>query len=487
MQASLSYHCPALRRFAAILFVTTFALMVAAPLSAQSSAQRAAPNPLQDFNRSMEALVHKVSPSVVQILVTAFAPIEERGRSQAGVVIGRQRAIGSGVIVDPDGYILTNAHVVNGAQRLQIVIPAPLADGSPVTSLALAQGRIEEGRVVGIDTEMDLAVVKIDAKGLPALPFAKYSDVRQGEVVLAFGSPQGLRNSVTMGVVSAVARQLDQDSPYVYIQTDASINPGNSGGPLVNINGELVGINAMILSESGGNEGIGFAIPCGVVSVAYPQLRKFGHLHRPEIGASVQTITPTLAAGLGLSQNSGVIVTDVTPGGSADDAGMKIQDIVLTMDARPVDSLPLLYYNLFVRQPGDKVKMEVLRGSQKVSFELAVLQPEHQMDRLLDLANPEKNLVRRLGIIGIEINDQISKALPDLRMPSGVIVVARTIEAGAADNALATGDVIHSVNGATISTLDDLRVKLDTLKPYSPLVLQIERDSKLLYMALQMP
>jgi serine protease Do len=462
-------------------------LLVAAPLPAQAPAQRTAPNPLQELNRSMEALVHKVSPSVVQILVTAFAPIEERGRSEAGVIIGRQRAIGSGVIVDSDGYIITNAHVVNGAERLQIVLPAPMPDGSPVVSLATAQGHIVDGRVVGFDTEMDLAVVKIDAKGLTALSFAKYSDLRQGEVVLAFGSPQGLRNSVTMGVISAVARQLDPDSPYVYIQTDASINPGNSGGPLVNVNGELVGINTMILSESGGNEGLGFAIPSGVVSVAYPQLRKFGHLHRPEIGASVQTITPTLAAGLGLLQNSGVIVTDVAPGGPAEAAGMQIQDIVVGMDGRPVDSLPLLYYNLFVKQAGEKIKMDVMRGTQKVSLDLAVLQPRHEMDRLLDLTNPEKNLVRRLGIIGIEIDAKISKVLPDLRLPSGIIVVARTVEPGAADSSLTTGDVIHAVNGVTVSSLDELRAALDALKPYGALVLQVERDSKLRYMALQSP
>ncbi len=358
------------------------------PLLAQAPAQRTANDPLRELNRSMQALVQKVSPSVVQILVTAYAPLEGRGRGEAGVVIGRQRAIGSGVIVDPDGYIITNAHVVNNAQRLEVVIPGAMTDHTAVSVLATAQGRVVEGRVIGTDTELDLSVIKIEAKGLPALPFAKYIDLRQGEVVFAFGSPEGLRNSVTMGVVSAVARQLDPDSFLVFIQTDASINPGNSGGPLVNVNGELVGINTMILSQSGGNEGLGFAIPSGVVSVAYPQLRKFGHLHRPEIGAAVQTITPTIATGLGLSRDSGVVVTDVLPEGPAESAGLKIQDVLLSLDGKPVESVPLLYYTLFMRQAGDHVKMEVLRGSRKLTLDVPVIEHRHEMDSLLNFANP---------------------------------------------------------------------------------------------------
>ena len=149
--------------------------------------------------------------------------------------------------------------------------------------------------------------------------------IRQGELVFAFGSPEGLRNSVTMGVVSSVARQPDPDSPTIYIQTDAPINPGNSGGPLVNVDGELVGLNTFILTESGGSQGLGFAIPSAVVASAYPQLRKYGHLHRGLIGFSMQAITPALAAGLGLSRTSGVMVSDVMPGSAAEAAGIAVQ------------------------------------------------------------------------------------------------------------------------------------------------------------------
>src|SRR5262249_51546024 len=288
-----------------------------------------------------EALVKRVTPSVVQVLVTGYGPINEGNDGETGLVIGRQRATGSGVIVAADGYIVTNAHVVRGGQRVQVVLSEQSArDGSPMRSLGRAVGRVVEAKVVGTAPEVDLAVLKVGVDGLTPLPLADYRAVRQGQLVFAFGSPDGLRNTVTMGVVSAVARQPDPDHPMVYIQTDAPVNPGNSGGPLVNAKGELVGINAFILTESGGSEGLGFAIPSAIVNVAYPQIRRYGRLHRTEIGMNVQTITPDLASGLKLARDSGVIVSDVVPGGPADTAGLKAGDVILTVDGAPMDSLP---------------------------------------------------------------------------------------------------------------------------------------------------
>jgi len=486
---SLRAHQYLFPTFAAASLAAICLLAPPTPLYAQSPApQKAAqPDPLHDLSASMQSLVRKVAPSVVQILVTSYAPLEGHGSTQTGLVIGRQRAIGSGVIVDPDGYILTNAHVVNNAARLQVVLPGLSSEGSPISTLAAAHGLIVDGQVIGLDTDMDIALVKIQSKGLPALPFAKYSDLRQGEVVLAFGSPEGLRNSVTLGVVSAVARQIDPDSPYIYIQTDAAINPGNSGGPLVNVNGQVVGLNTMIVTQSGGNEGLGFAIPSGLVSVVYPQLRQFGHVHRPEIGASVQTITPELASALGLPRDTGVVVSDVTPGGPAESAGLKIQDLVLALDGRPIDSVPMLYYRLFVRDSAAGVKMQVQRGAQTLALDVPVIMPHHATDNLIDLANPEKNLVHKLGILGVEITPDIARQLSDLRAPYGVIVVARTLDPGAADSSLATGDVIHAINGTAVDSLQTLRTALDNVKPYASVVLQIERDSKLRYLTLQMP
>ena len=165
--------------------------------------------------------------------------------------------------------------------------------------------------------ELDLALLKVDNMKLPALPLATYSQVRQGETVFAFGSPIGLRNSLTHGLVSAVARQVDPDSPLIYIQTDAPINPGNSGGPLVNIRGEVVGVNTFIVSQSGGSDGLGFAVPSATARTAIRQLKQFGQLRRQEVGMSLQTITPTMASSLVLARDYGVIVSDVWPGGPA--------------------------------------------------------------------------------------------------------------------------------------------------------------------------
>src|SRR2546423_14606518 len=222
---------------------------------------------LHKLNESVDALIKKVSPSVVQILVSGYGPIEAGERGNTSVVIGRQRAIGSGFVIDPAGYIITNAHVVSGAQRVQVVLPQANTDGSLQAILA-ARTDIVPARIVGVAREIDLALLKVENVKVAALPMAAYRNIRQGEVVLAFGSPEGLRNTVTLSVVSSVARQTDPDSPMVYIQTDAPINPGNSGGPLVNVNGEVIGVNTFILSQSGGNEGLGFAIPSSAVNVA---------------------------------------------------------------------------------------------------------------------------------------------------------------------------------------------------------------------------
>ena len=184
---------------------------------------------------------------------------------------------------------------------------------------------------------------------LPALPLATYSEIHQGETVFAFGSPAGLRNSLTHGLVSAVARQTDPDSPLIYVQTDAPINPGNSGGPLVNIRGEVVGVNTFIVSQSGGNEGLGFAIPSATVRTAVRQLRQFGYLRRQEIGMSIQTITPTLASSLVLPRDYGVIVSDVWPGGPAAAAGLQVGDILVSVDGRPAENVPTVSYSFRLR------------------------------------------------------------------------------------------------------------------------------------------
>ena len=281
------------------------AILAAAPsLSAQATAVQAPPAAhgvagLSELSHSLEQLVERVSPSVVQIFVTGYVPPDEEDQTATGEP-ALERSTGSGVILDSDGYILTNAHVIEYATRLEVELPLAATGGAPGRSIVRRRGRNVGAQVVAIDHETDLAVVKVEAKGLPALPIGDSDTLRPGQLVLAFGSPLGLDSSVTMGVVSAVARQLNADDPMIYVQTDAPINPGSSGGALVDTEGKLVGINTMIYSQSGGNEGIGFAAPSNIVRNVFTQIRKTGRVRRGEIGVNPQTVTPLIAEALKL-------------------------------------------------------------------------------------------------------------------------------------------------------------------------------------------
>ena len=370
-----------LPRFARISPLVLMSLALAGSgASAQTATKPATQDELARVNESVDALTKKVWPSVVQILVNSYGAREAEGKGgDASVVVGRQRSVGSGFVIDAEGYILTNAHVVSGAQRVQIVLPADNADGTLATALS-GRMKLVQARIVGIATELDLALLKVDGLNLPALPLATYSQVRQGETVFAFGSPLGLRNSLTHGLVSAVARQVDPDSPAIYVQTDAPINPGNSGGPLVNIRGEVVGVNTFILSQGGGDEGLGFAIPSATARTAFRQLKQFGHLRRQEVGMSMQTITPAMAAGLSLPRDYGVIVSDVWPRGPAEAAGLKVGDILVSVDGQPAENLPTVSYNFRLRDSKEPVKLVVLRAGSEVSLSVAPVEQGDDFD-----------------------------------------------------------------------------------------------------------
>lgn len=450
-------------------------------LPGSTMAQDRSTEELRKMDQSVGELIRKVSPSVVQILVNGYGPLEEGDHGNTGVVIGRQRAIGSGFIIDPSGYIITNAHVVKGAQRVQVVLSSANSDDS-ADSVLSAKTSLVPARILGTTSDIDLALLKVDVAGLRALKVASYRNLRQGESVFAFGSPEGLRNTVTHGIISAVARQTDPDSTMVYIQTDAPINPGNSGGPLVNVDGEVVGVDTFILSQSGGNEGLGFAIPCSVVNLAYQQLRKFGHLHRPEIGVSVQTITQPLADGLKLPQNFGVVISDVLPDGPSEAAGLRVGDVVVAIDGKTAGSVPYVAFHLMSRESGDKVHLDILRGKLRLSFDVALMNPAKDMDQVTALADPEKSLIPALGILGVEIDKKIAAMVSELRDPFGIIVAARA--AGATSEVpLTTGDVIRTLNGEPMTTLDRLRNALKALPPGAAVALQIQRDQKLMYVA----
>jgi len=466
----------------AFVFLLPLSLLSSTTPVAQTTQSTRPSDTLHQLNDSVEALVRRVSPSVVQIQVTGYGVADDRNPKLASDVIGRRQSIGSGVIVDPEGYIVTNAHVVKGAESIDVIVPPLLAPSSALDPALGSQGKSYQARIIGVAPEIDLAVIKIDAHGLPPLPVrASHPSARQGALVFAFGSPEGLRNTVTMGVVSAVARQPDPDSPLVYVQTDTPINPGNSGGPLVDVDGELVGINTFILTTSGGNQGLGFAIPAGVVATAYPQLLKFGHIHQPTMGALVQTITPELAAALHLSRDFGVIVSDVISGGPADGAGLRIQDIIVSVDGLSTGGLPMFAHSLNLHHGGDTVKVEVMRGSDRLQLDILLMERPHKEDSLADSVDPVKNLVRPLNIVGVELTLELARNLPDLRIPTGVIVAARTAGSRTAEVPLQSGDVIHGINGVTVTTLKGLREELAKLKSGDAIALQIERFGQIFY------
>ncbi len=443
---------------------------------------------LEQLDESFVSLADKISPSVVQILVAGYGRLEQDTNgngSETGLVLGRQHAIGSGVIVAPNGYIMTNAHVVSGAQRIQVAL-VPSAPGLLVLHPSeMRHTRILDATLVGADNDIDLALLKVDATNLPALGFASYGKLRQGEMVFAFGSPEGLGNSMTFGVVSSVARQTDPDSANVYIQTDAPINPGNSGGPLVDIDGEVVGLNTFIVTSSGGNQGLGFAIPSTELRFAYAQFLKYGHVHRPVIGADIQTITPALAEGLKLPQDWGLVISDVLPGGPAAAAGLQINDILIGVDGREVGSLPVFEYDLQPHVGGEKVHLTVLRAGQKVELDVPVIVVTHSYDQLSALVDPSKNLVSRIGIVGIDVGPQVASLIGSLRISSGVVVVAKAASATGLETELESGDVVHAVDGQPVTNLDGLRAALKGIDSGMPIVFQVERDSRLLYVVQQ--
>ena len=431
-------------------------------------------NALTQLSGSIRDLTNRVSPAVVEILVTGYTTSED-GKGPASHQISRQSSSGSGVIVDREGYIVTNAHVVQGAIRVEVLLPRP----------ELARTRSVGARIIGLDTESDLALIRIDESALPTLAFGDSDGLRQGDLVFAIGSPMGLQNSVSMGVVSAPARAVSDDNPILYIQTDASINPGNSGGALVNTEGLLIGMNTFIVSTSGGNEGIGFAIPSNVVRNVYEQLKRKGKVSRGSVGLFVQDISPLMAKGLSLPAQQGVIVSDVEPGGPAEGADLHRRDVVLSLNGHAMQSSRQFDADVYRRENGDKVTLVVQRGDERITANLEVKAQAAPTDPLAALASPEKNLIPRLGILCIEIDKDVAQLLPDLRRSFGVIVAAKAPQGQTQFVDLLPGDIIHTVNNTPIAVLSTFQEMVNAYKPGDAVVLQVERDGRLRYVAFE--
>ena len=346
--------------------VLTVSLLCAAPFPAPAAV------PWQVLNSqgvpSLAPLLEKISPAVVNIATRGTTEVrnplmdhpmfeDPNFRRFFGMPDGPQtqetQSLGSGVIVDArKGYILTNAHVIKGADEIKV----NLNDEREFTA-----------KVIGADEETDVALIQIEAPNLTELSLADSDKARPGDFVVAIGNPFGLRHTVTSGIVSATGRSGigDPDSFQDYIQTDASINPGNSGGALVNFQGELIGLNSAILSRSGGNIGIGFAVPANIARQVMQQLIQYGEVKRGRLGVVVQNITPDLAKAFGLSSNAGVLVAQVQPGSAADKAGIKAEDVIMTINGRGVQSYRDLRNTIGLLRVGDKLTLEIQRNGKR--------------------------------------------------------------------------------------------------------------------------
>ncbi len=426
-----------------------------------------------DISMMSTIVVSEVIKSVVQIQVVGVN-VSEQSRNKRGE-ISRFRATGSGFIIDPNGYIITNAHVVSGAQKIRVILPNIDPDEKYVSILKPESDPLD-ARLIGIDQETDLAVLKIDRKDLIPLTLADFDNVRVGELVWAIGSPLGLRNSVTMGIVSTVARQLEKDNPMIFLQTDAAVNPGSSGGPIVNSHSKVVAVSSNILSKGGGSDGITLSIPSHIVKSVYEQIIKHGYVIRGEIGIKAQTITPQFSDALGLDVSKGVILADVIPGGPAFAAGLRPWDIVLSVDGKSVENARQLIVNLYQKPIGETVQLQIYNASK--TKEISVVVEEKRM--MLDLLGETNNVfIPHFGVLVVNTEDKKSELSKYKRGAGGVRVSAKVADSPQQIDEIQTNDIIYSVNQSSVFTVKDLVQSVRKLNRGDAVVLHLQRGNKL--------
>ena len=437
---------------------------------------------LSHLNESLVQVIRKVKPSVVRIdVITRDDQSYSSGTASQSQTspTGLQRLVGSGLILSSDGYIMTDAHVVRGATSINVTLENGLRKTSSKNSF-----NVLHARVIGEFDRADLALLKVDTVELTPITLETSSaNLREGQLVFSVGSPEGLSNTVSLGVISSLSRQLDPDGPISYIQTDAALNPGSSGGALIDINGRLIGINAMFVTEGGGSERLGFAIPSRFVEFAYHSIREHGKVVWGEPGLKVQGITPLLAQGLHLGQNSGVVISDVTPGTPAATAGLKILDVVTHLDGKPIGNAAEYFETLFHKKPREELSISVLRRATRVDFALSLLPASEQSEPAGRPLTSTVNLVSKLGVFCSALSSHSQVAVDKFRSRRGVVV-----EAHSGDRQqilLAPGDVIRSVNLRPVSTVGDLEDILDHITPTRAIVLQVERDSQFLFLTVE--
>ena len=441
------------------------------------------PPALKQLSSAIHAVVARVSPSIVRIEVVAYASSSDSQRSETHLIT-KSESIASGVILDPNGYIVTNAHVVEGARRIRVVLDQKAHAASGSTARYQHGSETFDARVMGVFAEADLAVLKIDTTGLPAVTMADSDLVYPGELVLAFGNPEGLDNSVSMGVISAVGRESEEDRPPVYIQTDAAINQGSSGGALVDINGQLLGITSFILTEGGGSEGLGFALPSNLVNMIAGELKSKGRFCPGQIGLRVQEITAAMAAGLRLPRNSGLIVSDVLPGSSAESVGVQVQDLVVSLDTTPIETVAQFVTAFYMKRAGERVQLHMLRGARSYTAIVQVREGTEDVNGSARSTDDQKSMIRSLCVTATNLDEKTRSTIPQLRSTSGVMVVDRLAQCDIRTG-IEPGDIIRSVNNTKVIDIDGIRAQLLRLNPGDALALQVERHNKLRFLAFE--
>jgi serine protease Do len=381
--------------------------------------------------------------------------------------LGREsQSLGSGFIISPDGYILTNAHVVNSA------------DG---VTVRLTDKREFKARVVGADKRTDVALLKIDATGLPKITQGDPNALKVGEWVLAIGSPFGFDNSVTAGIVSAKGRSLPQENYVPFIQTDAAINPGNSGGPLFNMKGEVIGINSQIYSRSGGFMGLSFAIPIDVAMDVSNQLRASGKVTRGRIGVSIQEVTRELADSFGMGRVSGALVSNVEKGGAADKAGIQVSDVILKFDGKAVTSSTDLPRIVAATRPGTRVNVQLWRRGE--GREVSLVVAEMPDDKQVAQGGGSPQASESVNRLGLALSEMSAEQKNQLQVKGGLLVQDAK---GTAARELQRGDVVLAIGNDEITSLEQFNDALKHIPKGRNVALLVRRDDVISYIALKL-
>ncbi|MEW6053496.1 MAG: DegQ family serine endoprotease [Nitrospirota bacterium] len=442
------------------------------------------PRQIMETGRAFSDIVNAVSPSVVNISTTKvvkrnvapfddpffdlFSPFHEFGAPKRF----KERSLGSGVVVSADGYIITNNHVVEKADEIKVT---------------LLDRRTFRGRIVGADTKTDIAIIKIDASNLPMLTWGDSERLQVGEFVLAIGSPYGLSNTVTMGIISAVGRANVGIADYEdFIQTDAAINPGNSGGPLVNIKGELIGINTAIFSRTGGYQGIGFAVPCNMVRLVMDQLIQKGKVVRGWIGVTIQELTPELAQEFGLKKSKGALVSDVVKDSPASRAGIMQGDVILEYNDREVKDVSSLRNLVAQSKAGNEIHMKLLRDGREFTVKVIIVELPKDVAEVIPDRLPAEQEARVLaGLTVMDLSREIVRQLGFSKDEKGVVVVRVEPGSPAEDAEIKKGDIIKEINKKAISSLEEYNRIAASIKQNESVLLFVNRAGKRFYIILK--